>query len=47
MSQKIEKNYVDATWPFKQVIAFYIVQNETMVVFLELFKCGNFFWDAR
>ena len=31
---------------FKQVIAVYIIQNKTMVVFLELFKEGKLFRDT-
>ena len=39
---KNRKNLYGSKLAFKQVIAVYIVQNETMAVLLELFKRGKF-----
>ena len=47
MSKKNWKKSCGSNLAFKQVIAVYIVQNETMVVPLQLFKRVNFFWDTR
>ena len=44
---KTRRNYMDPTWPFKQVIYVYIVQNKIMVIFLKLFKRGKFFLDDQ
>ena len=45
--QKYRKKVCGSKLAFKEVIAVYVVQNETMVAFLELFERGNLFWDIR
>ena len=42
MSKKISQNDMDSS---EREIAIYTTQNEIMVVVVELFKRGRFFWD--